>query len=120
MIDNFIIDKNKNYIKKSISIIIAYGIFHMIVALSFFNDENFSGAPAGELVIWGLIVTFSYISHRFSSIISGILALLMLILQLFAAIGINAKLEPIIDIILIVILLTTLYRIYKQKRYNKS
>ena len=118
--DSEVIENNAKYIKKSIYIIIAYGIFHIIVALSFFNDENFSGAPAGELVIWGLITIFTYISYRFLSITSGIIALFMLLFHLIAAIGMNAKAEPIINLILIVVLLTTLYRIYKQKRYNKS
>ena len=108
---------NKRYIKKSIYIIIAYGIFHMIVALSFFNDKDFSGAPAGQLVIWGLIIVFSYITYRYLSIISGVVALLVLLLQLLAMIGINANTETIIDLILIVILTTTLYRIYKHKKY---
>ncbi|MBT5935702.1 hypothetical protein [Sulfurimonas sp.] len=112
-----VIETNKRYIKKSIYIIIAYGIFHMIVALSFFNDKDFSGAPAGQLVIWGLIIVFSYITYRYLSIISGVVALLVLLLQLLAMIGINANTETIIDLILIVILTTTLYRIYKHKKY---
>ena len=112
-----VIETNKRYIKKSIYIIIAYCIFHMIVALSFFNDKDFSGAPAGQLVIWGLIIVFSYITYRYLSIISGVVALLVLLLQLLAMIGINANTETIIDLILIVILTTTLYRIYKHKKY---
>ena len=115
--NNEVIENNKKYIQKSTYIILAYGIFHMIVALSFINDKNFSGVPAGEIVVWSLIILFTYLSYRFLSITSGILSLFMLLFHFFAAMGMNTETEAIINLILIIVLTTILYRIYKQKKY---